>query len=310
MLGCLGRGRDLRPRRPLRPARRAAPAPGRALHGRLPRLRPDLARGARPPALRRVRPQPRCGSSRTSPRPSGCATSSGGCPGRRQSRRSARPSAASNLTLARRRRPRADAHRARSARRRPGMEIKIVDPETGEELPPGEDRRALLARLRAVRGLLQGSRADGRRRSTPTAGSTPATSARWTSDGRLVYAGRLKDMLKVGGENVSALEVEDYLVAPPGGQHRRRSSPRRTRATRGAGRVRRAAAGRDALTEERADRLLRRPDRDVQGAALRPLRRRSGRCRGRRSRSSSCASRSQRSSRSAGSPRRRRSRAR
>jgi fatty-acyl-CoA synthase len=34
-------------------------------------------------------------------------------------------------------------------------------------------------------------------------------------DGRLVYAGRLKDMLKVGGENVSALEIEDYLAKHP-----------------------------------------------------------------------------------------------
>ena len=33
--------------------------------------------------------------------------------------------------------------------------------------------------------------------------------------GRLVYAGRLKDMLKVGGENVSALEIEDYLARHP-----------------------------------------------------------------------------------------------
>jgi fatty-acyl-CoA synthase len=34
-------------------------------------------------------------------------------------------------------------------------------------------------------------------------------------DGCLIYAGRLKDMLKVGGENVSALEVEDYLNGHP-----------------------------------------------------------------------------------------------
>ena len=35
------------------------------------------------------------------------------------------------------------------------------------------------------------------------------------ADGRLRYLGRLKDMLKVGGENVAALEIASYLQAHP-----------------------------------------------------------------------------------------------
>ena len=34
-------------------------------------------------------------------------------------------------------------------------------------------------------------------------------------DGRIAYHGRTKDMLKVGGENVAALEIESYLSRHP-----------------------------------------------------------------------------------------------
>jgi fatty-acyl-CoA synthase/long-chain acyl-CoA synthetase len=36
-----------------------------------------------------------------------------------------------------------------------------------------------------------------------------------TPDGSLVFNGRLKDMLEVGGENVAALEVEAFLSEHP-----------------------------------------------------------------------------------------------
>lgn len=38
----------------------------------------------------------------------------------------------------------------------------------------------------------------------------------WDPDGYVVFAGRLKDMLKPGGENVSAQEVEEFLMLHPG----------------------------------------------------------------------------------------------
>jgi fatty-acyl-CoA synthase len=95
-----------------------------------------------------------------------------------------------------------------------GMEIKITDRETGERKPVGE-----VGEL-CFRGY---SRFEGYYKDPGlTAHSIDAEGffhsgdlAIEDSDGRLIYAGRLKDMLKVGGENVSALEVEAFLAAHP-----------------------------------------------------------------------------------------------
>ena len=53
------------------------------------------------------------------------------------------------------------------------------------------------------------------RPSTRAAGTTAVTSATVGADGRLRYLGRLKDMLKVGGENVAAIEIASHLQAHP-----------------------------------------------------------------------------------------------
>jgi fatty-acyl-CoA synthase len=95
-----------------------------------------------------------------------------------------------------------------------GLEIKITDLETGEDLSSGQ-----IGEL-CFRGycLFSGYYKD------PAATAAAMDADGWfhtqdlgalDPDGRFVYSGRLKDMLKVGGENVSALEIEDYLVRHP-----------------------------------------------------------------------------------------------
>jgi len=96
----------------------------------------------------------------------------------------------------------------------PGTEVRIVDPETGAELPQGEPGE-LLARGDA---LFQGYWNDAEL----TSKAIDADGWFHTGDvcsldegGRITYHGRTKDMLKVGGENVAALEVESYLSTHP-----------------------------------------------------------------------------------------------
>ena len=54
-----------------------------------------------------------------------------------------------------------------------------------------------------------------RRHSTMTAGTTPAISACWTTDGYLTITDRKSDVIIRGGENISAIEVEEALLAMP-----------------------------------------------------------------------------------------------
>lgn len=95
----------------------------------------------------------------------------------------------------------------------PGIEVRIVDPETGATMPPNERGEII------VRGPFV---FDGYDR--PESGDTGLDDNGWfrtgdlgamTEKGGLSFLGRLKDMLKVGGENVAAMEVESFLSTHP-----------------------------------------------------------------------------------------------
>ena len=95
-----------------------------------------------------------------------------------------------------------------------GLELKIVDPETEKILPFGE---TVEIRYRGY-SLFSGYYND------PDITRASIDSDGWfhsgdlgTVDerGRLKFVSRLKDMMKVGGENVAAAEIEDFLQLHP-----------------------------------------------------------------------------------------------
>ena len=96
----------------------------------------------------------------------------------------------------------------------PGLEVRLVDPHTGAESRTGDIGEIW------VRGycVMDGYYKDPEK----TAASLDADGWLHTGDlyvgteeGDLIFSGRLKDMLKVGGENVAVVEVESYLSQHP-----------------------------------------------------------------------------------------------
>ena len=96
----------------------------------------------------------------------------------------------------------------------PGYEFKVIDPESGDTLPP-----STIGEL-CVRGyaLMQGyyKRPEATDEAIDDEGwFHTGDVATMRDDGSIRFMGRYKDLLKVGGENVDPTEVEAFLLEHP-----------------------------------------------------------------------------------------------
>ncbi|MFT7597095.1 MAG: fatty-acyl-CoA synthase [Acidimicrobiales bacterium] len=91
-----------------------------------------------------------------------------------------------------------------------GVELRVIDPETGAECPADAPGELLCRSYTTMLGYYQ----------EPEATAETIDADRWLHsgdlarirpDGHVVFMGRLKDMLKVGGENVAPAEMEGRL---------------------------------------------------------------------------------------------------
>ena len=91
--------------------------------------------------------------------------------------------------------------------------IRIVDPDTLEELPIG-----VKGEIQISGPLFSGYFKDEAQTAQVMlpGGWLRSGDTGWIDeDGQLAYGGRIKDMLKIGGENVAAVEVESFLSRHP-----------------------------------------------------------------------------------------------
>ncbi len=96
----------------------------------------------------------------------------------------------------------------------PGVECKIIDPETGLELPAGESGEFVARGFNIMKGYYkmpeataQTIDADGWLHSGDICMKTP--------DGYYKVTGRLKDMIIRGGENLYPREIEEFYLTNP-----------------------------------------------------------------------------------------------
>ncbi len=96
----------------------------------------------------------------------------------------------------------------------PGVECKIIDPETGEELPDGESGEFVARGFNIMKGYYKMPQAtaqtidkDGWLHSGDICCRTP--------DGYYKVTGRLKDMIIRGGENLYPREIEEFYLTNP-----------------------------------------------------------------------------------------------
>jgi len=96
----------------------------------------------------------------------------------------------------------------------PGLEVRICKQDTNDELPPGTPGEICVRGWSLMKGYYN----------MPEATAKTIDAAGWLhtgdlgvadADGRIAFIDRLKDMLRVGGENVAPADVEGVLNAHP-----------------------------------------------------------------------------------------------
>ena len=96
----------------------------------------------------------------------------------------------------------------------PGVECKIIDPETGEDLPDGENGEFVARGFNIMKGYYK----------MPHATAATVDSEGWlhtgdiccrTPEGYFRVTGRLKDMIIRGGENLYPREIEEFYLTHP-----------------------------------------------------------------------------------------------
>jgi fatty-acyl-CoA synthase len=92
----------------------------------------------------------------------------------------------------------------------PGMEVRTVDPETGEDAGPNRPGEILYRGYACFDGYYNAPE-ETARAIDDEGWFHSGDLGRLDDDGRLTFLSRLKDMLKVGGENVGAAEIEGFL---------------------------------------------------------------------------------------------------
>ncbi len=96
----------------------------------------------------------------------------------------------------------------------PGVEVRIAHPESNRPVAPGQVGEILVRGWNVMKGYFK----------DPAATAKVIDQEGWLHTGdlgrfdglsNLIFAGRLKDVIRVGGENVSAEEVENFLLKHP-----------------------------------------------------------------------------------------------
>jgi fatty-acyl-CoA synthase len=96
----------------------------------------------------------------------------------------------------------------------PGLEVRVVDPQTGEDLPDGEHGELRVRGHGVMIGYYQ--MADETAAAIDPEGwlRTGDLACR-TESGHYQITGRIKDMLIRGGENIYPREIEEFLITHP-----------------------------------------------------------------------------------------------